>query len=117
MAASANKSTGNDNAKGVVSDADLEELQKQIAALKTDIAALTTTVRDIGKNRAEALRGAANEQVEALREQGEAALRDARTRGQDALSQAEESIRENPATAVGIAAGLGFLFGLIFGRK
>ncbi len=117
MAATTSKSNDNDNAKGVVSDADIAELQKQIAALKSDIVTLTTTVRDIGKNSAEALRGAATDQVEALREQGEAALRDAQLRGKDVYSQAEASIRENPAAAVGIAAGLGFLFGLIFGRK
>ncbi len=96
---------------------DIDDLKAQIDALKADISALTGTVRDIGKNRAEAFRTAASDQAGVWRDQGEAAMQEARAKGMQAYGTAEQSVRDNPAMAVGIAAGIGFLTGLIFGRK
>ncbi|MDF0600842.1 DUF883 domain-containing protein [Psychromarinibacter sp. C21-152] len=100
-----------------VKTSDIDELKAQIETLKADMSSLTGTVRDMGRTRAEALRGAASEQANAWRGQGEEAVRRARAKGQEAYGSAEASIRENPATAVGIAAGVGFLTGLILSRK
>lgn len=112
----ANTST-NGSTEPTVKTKDIDELKAQISALKSDLSTLTGTVKDIGKSRAEAFKGAASDQANAWRDQGDAAVREAKMRGREAYSSAEASVRENPAMAVGIAAGVGFLTGLILSRK
>jgi uncharacterized protein YjbJ (UPF0337 family) len=71
-----------------------EELADQIEAIRADIQSLTSTVSRV-----------ANKQ-----------LGQAQDKAVEAMSNAEDAIRENPVSAVAIAAGLGFLFG-IFTRR
>ena len=71
-----------------------EELAGQIDAIRADIQSLTSTVSRM-----------ANKQIN--RAQDKAA---------ETASQAEEAIRQNPLSAVAIAIGLGFLFG-VFTRR
>jgi ElaB/YqjD/DUF883 family membrane-anchored ribosome-binding protein len=78
----------------LVADGDTEELADQIEAIRTDIQSLTSTVSRI-----------ANKQ-----------LGQAQDRAVEAMSSAEDAIRENPVSAMAIAAGLGFLFG-VFTRR
>jgi len=78
---------------------DNQELADQIdttelEAIRADIQSLTSTVSRI-----------ANRQ-----------LNRAQDKALDAANQAEEAIRQNPLSAVAIAVGLGFLFG-IFTRR
>lgn len=73
---------------------DTQELADQIDAIRADIQSLTSTVGKI-----------ANKQIN--RAQDKAA---------DAANQAEEAIRQNPLSAVAVAVGLGFLFG-VFTRR
>lgn len=96
---------------------DVAELKAQMDVLKADLSALTSTLKEMGVSRAEALRTAATDQAASWRSQGEAAVEQVRAKGREQYGNAEQSIRENPAMAVGIAAGIGFLTGLIFGRK
>jgi uncharacterized protein YjbJ (UPF0337 family) len=78
----------------LVADGDTEELADQIEAIRTDIQSLTSTVSRM-----------ANKQ-----------LGHAQDKAVEAMSNAEDAIRENPVSAVAIAAGLGFLFG-VFTRR
>ena len=78
----------------LVADGDTYELADQIDAIRTDIQSLTSTVSRI-----------ANKQ-----------LGQAQDKAVEAMSNAEGAIRENPVSAVAIAAGLGFLFG-VFTRR
>ena len=73
---------------------DTEELADQIDAIRSDIQSLTSTVGKI-----------ASKQVNR-----------AQDKAVDAANQAEEAIRQNPLSAVAIAVGLGFLFG-VFTRR
>ena len=73
---------------------DTQELADQIDTIRADIQSLTSTVSRI-----------ANRQ-----------LNRAQDKALDAANQAEEAIRQNPLSAVAIAVGLGFLFG-IFTRR
>jgi ElaB/YqjD/DUF883 family membrane-anchored ribosome-binding protein len=73
---------------------DNQELANQIDAIRADIQSLTSTVGRI-----------ANKQIN--RAQDKAMV---------AANQAEETIRQNPLSAVAIAVGLGFLFG-VFTRR
>jgi len=98
-------------------DPTIEDLQEQITTLREDISALTTTLGNYGKARSEDLSASARAQAQRMAAMGEAGLADAQRQATDAYSQAETRVRENPATAMGMAAGLGFLVGLIMGRR
>ena len=57
------------------------------------------------------------ERIEKVRARAEESVRTARARMQDAGLQFDEQVRENPWTAVGIAAGAGLVLGILLGRK
>jgi len=76
------------------SDRDLDDLANQIDAIRAEIQSLTSTVGRV-----------ANKQINR-----------AQDKAIETAHEAEEAIRRNPLAAVGIAAGLGFLFG-VFTRR
>ena len=78
----------------LLANGDADELADQIEAIRADIQSLTSTVGRI-----------ANKQ-----------LGQAQDKAVEAASNAEDAIRQNPVSAVAIAAGLGFLFG-VFTRR
>lgn len=73
---------------------DAEELAKQVDAIRADLQNLTSTVKNIAGKQ----------------------LNRAQDKAIEAAHDAEEAIKQNPLTAVAIAAGLGFLFG-VFTRR
>ncbi|AXI40548.1 YqjD family protein [Sulfitobacter sp. SK011] len=91
-------------------DVTVGDLSDQIAVLKNDIAALTNTLGAYGKAKSEEASRTAKETVDDLTTAG-------RVKALEAQQQAEEFIRTQPATALGIAAGIGFLVGLITARR
>ncbi len=93
------------------------DLQAELVALKKDIASLGATLGEYGKARGEEFAHAASERAQYLRARGEEGVAHARDSATKAYRQAEDSVRENPATAVGIAAALGFLVGLFASRR
>ena len=76
------------------SDRDVDDLANQIDAIRAEIQTLTSTVGRV-----------ANKQINR-----------AQDKAIETAQEAEEAIRRNPLAAVGIAAGLGFLFG-VFTRR
>ncbi len=94
-----------------------EDVSDQIAALKADIAKLTSSVADLGREKS------ADFQAYAKGKAGEARLRAQegadymKTQADAAYGKAQEFVSEKPATAIGIAAALGFLIGHISARK
>jgi ElaB/YqjD/DUF883 family membrane-anchored ribosome-binding protein len=81
-------------AKRGASARDAEDLANQIDSIRADIQNLTSTVGRI-----------ANKQINR-----------AQDKAIDTANEAEEAIRRNPLSAVAIAVGLGFLFG-VFTRR
>jgi ElaB/YqjD/DUF883 family membrane-anchored ribosome-binding protein len=73
---------------------DTEEIADQIDAIRADLQSLTSTVSRM-----------ANKQINR-----------AQDKAVETANQAEEAIRQNPLSAVAIAVGLGFLFG-VFTRR
>jgi ElaB/YqjD/DUF883 family membrane-anchored ribosome-binding protein len=72
--------------------------------------------------------GQTAERIEKVRARAEESLRNAGTRiqaasndvqaaAQDGMRKVESRVRANPWTAVGIAAGIGFVLGILLGRK
>ena len=93
------------------------DLQEQMNALKQDIANLGATLGEYGRSTGEQLKSAAKEQAQYLRAKGEDGVAQAQKTAANAYHQAENSVRDNPATAVGIAAAVGFIVGLAAGRR
>lgn len=91
-------------------DVTVEDLSKQLQVLKDDIASLTSTVGAYSQNKAAEVRDTA--QLKASELSGAA-----QARAKETQKQAEDFIRTQPATAIGIAAGAGFLIGLLTARR
>lgn len=91
-------------------DVSIDDLSAQIELLKSDIADLTTAFGDYGKMKASKVQATAKKTAEDLAETG-------REKVLETQLQAEEFIRTQPATALGIAAGIGFLVGLVTARR
>ena len=90
--------------------ATVEDLSTQIAILKDDIAALTATMGDVGKAKVAEASSTASATAADLAEAG-------RAKAVETQEKAEEFIRTQPTTALGIAAGIGFLVGLMTVRR
>lgn len=91
-------------------DVTVEDLSTQIAILKDDIAALTGSVSEFGKT---TTRDAANQAKAAASEYANLG----KEKAVEAQKTAEDFIRTQPAAAMGVAAGVGFLIGLISARR
>ncbi|MGV1014836.1 MAG: DUF883 family protein [Methyloceanibacter sp.] len=79
---------------GTKGSRDAAELADQVDAIRADLQNLTSTVKKIAGKR----------------------LDQAQDKALEAAQDAETAIKQNPLTAVAIAAGLGFLFG-VFTRR
>lgn len=108
----ARTTTSNDN-----SDPSVSDLAKQIETLQKDLGDLTGLMKDMGKAQAVRLGEQAEEKAKALRARGEDAAHAARGHVEDMHAQANAYVREQPATALGIAAGFGFLVGFLMSRR
>ena len=100
-----------------VSNTEAEQLSEQITALKADIASISNILVDMGSTRKDAIASAASDNVAQLRSAGEKYLKEAQTKAEDVAKQSADAVRNQPATAVGIAVGVGFLLGFLSGRK
>jgi len=81
---------------------------------------LMQELRDVVAAAEELLAAAGDQNAERLREvrdRAEVALRDARARIEGAGDEIEEQVRKHPFAAVGIAAGIGLIVGLLLSRK
>lgn len=93
------------------------ELSAQIEALKADLAGLAETMAALGKARGASLVESAKDEAYLLKLRGEEKVAQLQQKAATMTAQAEDAVRENPQTALGIAAGLGFLFGVILSRR
>ena len=110
------------------SKTDTPDVSAQIDTIKEEIATLNALIADLvaGKS-AEAkkeasetaakLKNKASEQLEHAQEQATAAGKKLHHDAEAALLQAETVMKQQPAFALGIAAGLGFLVGLLMTRR
>jgi len=88
----------------------MEELADQVATLRNDIATLTNTLGEYGKMKSSEVSGQAKEMLSDLSTAG-------RVKAVEAQAKAEDFITTQPATALGIAAGIGFLVGIVSARR
>ena len=113
--------------KNLTDEATYERLQKDVTAVKNDIAALTDQITDALNTFAGAAQKQARRGYKQARANVDSALDDASARGgamfdaaQDAASSIEETledvITQRPLATVGLALGLGFLIGVTWRR-
>jgi ElaB/YqjD/DUF883 family membrane-anchored ribosome-binding protein len=92
--------------------------------LMKDLRAVFVDTEDLLK----ATAGQTGERIEKVRARAEESLRNARTRvqaasqgvqvaAQDAMHEVDSQVRANPWTAVGVAAAIGLVVGILIGRK
>jgi ElaB/YqjD/DUF883 family membrane-anchored ribosome-binding protein len=93
------------------------DLSKQVAVLREDIATLTAVVAEYSVAQGVHVKALVAERADDLAQSGRAAAESAKGAAKVAYSDAEDAIRANPASAVGMAAGLGFLVGLLTSRR
>lgn len=94
-----------------------DDVTLQMMVLREDIAQLTATVAEYGKAQGLQLKSAASQTAADLAQSGTETAAAVKQKAQVAYSDAENTVRENPAAAVGIAAGLGFLVGMLATRR
>lgn len=92
------------------------DLEADIEQLKADIERLTKQLSETGEQGYNTARKAAAQGVEQLRVQGEAAMDSIKSNARDLEEQVLVNVREKPVTSLAIAAGLGFLIGLMSRR-
>ena len=113
--------------KDLANEATYQRLEKDVTAVKNDIAALTDQITDAINTFAGAAGKQAKRGYKQARANGESALDDASERGsamldaaQDAAVTLEETledvIAQRPLATVGLALGLGFLIGVTWRR-
>ena len=100
------------------SDPSVEDLSKQIETLKRDISSLTTTIADLGKSEADRVLKRAKAKGEDLKQAGEDQMELMRLRAEMYGQEAGEFVRKQPGMALGLAAALGLVAGMIMsGRR
>jgi ElaB/YqjD/DUF883 family membrane-anchored ribosome-binding protein len=113
--------------KNLTDKATYERLQKDVTAVKNDIAALTDQITDVLNSFAGTATKQARRGYQQARANAEQAVDDMSERGgammdaaQDAASSIgeslEDAITQRPLATVGLAIGLGFLIGVTWRR-
>ena len=107
---------------------ELADVTTQIDTIKEDIAALTSLMADMAQEKkaeakdraastAAALKSSAAQKADAAHAKAVETGEKLRTDAEAAYFKAEETVRQQPAMAVGIAAGIGFLVGIMATRR
>jgi ElaB/YqjD/DUF883 family membrane-anchored ribosome-binding protein len=118
---------GETGIKGMTDKATYERLEKDVSAVKNDIAALTDQITEAINSFANQARKQATRGYKHARANVDSTMDDVSERGsamldaaQDAASSIEETledvITQRPLATVGLALGLGFLIGLTWRR-
>jgi ElaB/YqjD/DUF883 family membrane-anchored ribosome-binding protein len=97
-------------------DATAEPLTAEIAALRADLTELGHLVARIGKDRAAGLRSAAGATAADGYAKGEQVLDVAMAELQSLEGEIAAAARRRPFASLGLAALVGFLFGVLFRR-
>jgi len=120
-------SNGETQMKDMIDEATYQRLEKDVTAVKSDIAALTDQITDALNTFAGATKKQARRGYKQARASVDSALDDVTARGSDVLGAAqdaavsieetlEDAIVQRPIAAVGLALGLGFLIGVTWRR-
>jgi len=97
--------------------ASVDRLMQALNTVLEDADALLRATADNAGEKVQQARARAEESVQAARERMLAAQEDLARRAQKAADDADRYVRAKPWQAVGIAAGVAFLIGLLVSRR
>lgn len=97
--------------------ASTDQLAKDIETLKSDISQMASTLRELGLQGKETAIAEGRRRYELARTLGHEQVDHIRSSAEDFGHQATAAVRDRPATALLIAAGVGMLFGILTARK
>lgn len=95
----------------------VEDLSRQIEALRADLAGIAETLKALGLSQGKAAADEVRSRAEKARDAGEQHVEEMRARLDEMIAEADRMARAKPVTAMGIVAGFGFLLGLLLGRR
>ena len=103
--------------QGKTNGASVSDVSNQIEILREDLSALTQTIADLSRAKGDEAITAARDKMADARDKATDQAQAARQQAAELQGQANDFIRNQPATALGIAAGLGFLVGFMGSRR
>lgn len=103
--------------KGAPPEPTLEDLSRQIETLRADLAGLADIIKALGLAQARTAGEEVKDRAEAARAAGAQQAEELQARLDAMLLEADRLARDRPVAAMSIAAGFGFLIGLILGRR
>ncbi len=98
-------------------EASTEKLMDDLRAVLEDAEALLTATAGQAGERIQAARERAEQTVRAARERLAEAQEEMARQAREAAKDADRYVRDNPWQAVGIAAGVAFVIGLLVSRR
>ena len=98
-------------------NATTEKLMQDLRGVVGDTEDLLKATANQTGERVQQLRARTEESLKNARQRLEEAGESAALRAKDAARQVDHQVHEHPWTAVGIAAGLGLVVGILLGRK
>ncbi|MCB1477907.1 MAG: DNA gyrase subunit B [Tepidamorphaceae bacterium] len=113
MATSASTAKATSNGRSKVNG---ETIEEQVGQLRDDIQALARTIGTMATGQVDRMQAKAGETKREAEVASEQALEAIRTHYKDAEATVSSQVREKPLQALGIAAGIGFLFALLAKR-
>lgn len=94
-----------------------DDLAAQIETLRNDLSTLTQTIADMGVASGKRAASAAKEKIDGARDTAADQAETARLHAMELQGKAGDFVRNQPAAAMGIAAGVGFVVGFLGSRK
>lgn len=102
----------------------IQDIQGDLKQLRDDVAQLAKQMAGLFSETGDEALGEVKDRVRRMRENLNDAVTDASERGREAFTEVsdnlgeavEASLREHPMTTIGLAIGLGFLFGTAWRR-
>lgn len=102
---------------GSVTAPTAEDLGQQLETLRADIAALTDSLGEMAKAQGQEVKIAAKDQLDKARAKGSEHIADLNAQAEHLGAQAGEFVHKQPAVALGVAAGVGFLVGMMSAQR
>ncbi len=100
-----------------MSEASTQKLMDDLRTVVADAEALLAATANDASERARDARARATGSVEQARQRLEALERDIEKRARAAADDAHRYVRDNPWQSIGVAAAVGFVVGLLIGRR
>jgi ElaB/YqjD/DUF883 family membrane-anchored ribosome-binding protein len=94
-------------------EATMADLQRQMKAIQSDLASLTGTLKNFGKEQVDHMGKAARHAMDSAGEGMRMTAHEARERGEHIAEEVEHTISRNPLTSVLVALGVGYVAGMI----